>query len=71
MAKLTFGAWLRAQRGRDDVVGDLAEDAASDRHFPRSRKQEVYIARLKAMGASPEALEALRQAWQEWEASGQ
>jgi hypothetical protein len=71
MATLTFGAWLRVQRVRNDVVGDLAKDAASDRHFPRSRHLEVYVAHLRAMSACPEALEALRQAWQEWEASGQ
>ena len=33
-----FTTWLKAQRGRDDAVGDLARDAAADRHWPKAAK---------------------------------
>jgi hypothetical protein len=34
----SFAAWLRNQRRRDDPVGDLARDAAADRHWPKAAK---------------------------------
>lgn len=62
-----FYTWLMSQKGRDDPVGDMAEDAARDRSFPKSvtslRQLTGY---LTNKGACQEAIEAAREAWREF-----
>jgi hypothetical protein len=68
VAVLTFIQWLKQQRDRDDPVGDLARDAASDRRFPRSNS----LVRLQAyLAFDTYAIDlaqiALVRAWAEWQ----
>lgn len=62
-----FHRWLEGQKGRDDIVGDVAGDILSDRSFPRgSRELKVLKDHLEQRGAVPEAVEALDVAWAEF-----
>ena len=66
-----FTTWLKAQRGRDDPVGDLARDAAADRHWPKAAKSlPRLLDYLAGRGACPGAVEACRRAWAEFRAEG-
>jgi 2'-5' RNA ligase len=70
-----FRSWLLAQSGRDDPVGDLANDLRRDIRAHRARWQPLpepfspHALRqyLRAKGACPEALAALKQASWEYE----
>jgi len=65
----SFVAWLRNQRRRDDPVGDLARDAAADRHWPKAAKSlPRLLDYLAGRGACPGAVEACRRAWAEFRA---
>lgn len=65
---VTFNTWLGLQSDRDDPVGDLARDAASDPDWPDvealDRLQDHIIG---AANAGSPALPALERAWAEWE----
>ena len=66
-----FTTWLKAQRGRDDAVGDLARDAAADPHWPKAAKSlPRLLDYLAGRGACPGAVEACRRAWAEFRAEG-
>lgn len=67
MANETFWAWLRQQAKRDDRVGDVARDAQRDKETPRrSSSHEVWKSYLHGVGASPEAVESLQEAFDEY-----
>ena len=66
MTKPSFRAWLRAQRGREDMVGDLARDALADRELPRRLTPARLRARMVELRACEDALEALSQAAREF-----
>lgn len=62
-----FKAWLKAQTQRNDPVGDIARDAAADPRWPRGNARlSTLIEHLEFNGASPAAVEALRDAYGEW-----
>jgi hypothetical protein len=65
---MTFRAWLRLQRDREDALGDLARDAAQDRRAPRDPERFArYISNHPH--ACHEARRAARQAvatWRRW-----
>ncbi|HXH09535.1 MAG TPA: YozE family protein [Alphaproteobacteria bacterium] len=65
----TFCRWLRAQRRRQDAIGDLARDASRDPQWGRRartlRSAERY---LVDSGACTRAILALRRAWAEYAA---
>jgi len=66
----SFTTWLRAQRGRNDVVGGLARDVAQDKHWPtRAWTLPRLMSHLKGYGACPGAIGALQQAWAEFHAA--
>jgi len=69
MTKSSFTEWLSFQAGRPDPVGDLAGDVARDPEWPSRSDGNLrdLLAYLRRMGACPGALEALRQAWSEWQ----
>lgn len=63
----TFYSWLVEQAGRNDVVGDLAYDAMSDKEVPMaSCSRKEWESHLRERGACDGALSALRQAWREY-----
>ena len=63
--KPSFSAWLRCQRRRDDRIGDLARDAATDPDFPRSPSDmEDYIRRRYSSAGG--AIGSLNKAVAEW-----
>lgn len=61
-----FHRWLERQRNRNDVVGDLAGDVLSDKHFPLSvasrREVEDYLSHYGS-----HVISAVRQAWREFQ----
>lgn len=59
--------FLKDQIERDDVVGDLAKDAASDSGFPVRGSRNEYRAHLVRNMACAQALDALEQAMDEAE----
>jgi uncharacterized protein YozE (UPF0346 family) len=65
---VTFYAWVKSQRGRDDSVGDLARDIMRDRNFPRQADDyDALYFHLFEMGACPAALRAFDRAWAEFQ----
>lgn len=63
-----FKRWLRTQKHREDPVGDLARDAARDRCWPRGSASLRHLEKhLEKHDAIPEAIEALRRAFSEWQ----
>ncbi len=61
---MTFRAWLREQRDRDDPVGDLAQDALADRGW-RGNSVASLADRMTWIACS-EARAALREAAEEY-----
>lgn len=70
---MTFKAWLRTQKRRDDPVGDFARDALEDRRFPRVSTDTLgggwtkVRRHLQAIGACDSAEDAGFQAWREYQ----
>lgn len=66
---MTFNAWLKGQRKRDDPIGDLSRDVIADMGWPRrTQKLQVLQEYMKRKMASQEALLALEDAWKEYKA---
>lgn len=63
-----FHKWLEGQRGRNDPVGDLADDVFGDKSFPLGastrREVEEYLSRY-----GNHVIRALRDAWREFQSS--
>jgi uncharacterized protein YozE (UPF0346 family) len=65
-----FRRWLQAQRREDGPVGDLARDVFIDPTWPDDAASvEDLEDYLWCEGACDDALKALRQAWEEFEAA--
>ncbi|WP_319561334.1 YozE family protein [Marispirochaeta sp.] len=65
---MTFYEFIKSQKNRPDPVGDLAADILADRAFPQSVSTlEKLRAYLAAAGACPEALDAAKRAFWEYE----
>lgn len=63
-----FSWWLFAQTNRNDPIGDLARDARRDFTWPeRYRDLDSYLGYLEAARADEVMIQALREAWGEWE----
>jgi hypothetical protein len=62
MTEPTFWQWLKEQKRRDDLVGDLARDAA---HDPACKRNTLswWEDHLNRLGACPGAKDALLDAW--------
>lgn len=69
MASAAFGAWLIGQAKRDDWVGLLAHQAASDPRFPSSGDAHAVRAHLSQYQAGGDTFEALDDAEREWGAA--
>jgi HNH endonuclease len=69
-ARATFLGWLRVQRGREDMIGDLADN---EEKSPIPTEPESYKALARVFrdrGASYGALRASWHAWREWKRGG-
>lgn len=66
MSRQSFSAWLKEQKARQDPIGDLARDAASDPAFPRSSQLAPLLAHLRARSAPADAITALEAAHAEF-----
>ena len=66
MSARCFSTWLRAQRGRDDPVGDLALDVSADRSARGLRTTTQVLMHLIRRGACTEARLAFREAAREY-----
>ena len=64
----SFTAWLRAQKKRQDPVGDLSRDMRSDGEWPRvpGAGLPLYTQHLEECGACDGAFRALKRAYAEW-----
>ena len=62
----SFGVWLRAQRYRDDPVGDIARDVIEDAKFSRRSGMARQVDYLEWHGACDGAIKALKAAWAEY-----
>lgn len=61
-----FGRWLIAQRDRGDWIDPIANAARADPAFPKDGDVEQVRARMTALGADPDAFEALDDAELHW-----
>ena len=62
-----FVQWLVSNTGREDPIGDLADDVIRDPDFPRSVKHyQEALEYLERHGAYWKALDALADAWKEY-----
>ena len=64
--RLSFGQWLRQQKGRDGLIGQLATGALADRTFPRDGSPGDLRARLRASMADGDMYEAVDDAEMDW-----
>jgi uncharacterized protein YozE (UPF0346 family) len=65
----SFYKWLNKQSDRDDIIGDLAKDVERARNIPQdSNDIEIWRSHLRRNAACQEAIEALHEAWAEYEA---
>lgn len=64
----SFGRWLLSQRARQDAIGELAQKAAADPHFPRDGSPDAVSCRLNAVGADGDMHWALEDAELDWAA---
>jgi len=68
---MTFTEWLLNHKGDDGSIGDLARDVANDTEWPSSAiTLAEYESHLISLGASENALAALRSAWSRFEERG-
>jgi uncharacterized protein YozE (UPF0346 family) len=66
---MTFTDWLKSQRERKDIIGDLARAAAADEHAPKGDTRYAHWREhLEDNRASPTTFRALEQAWREYSA---
>lgn len=65
--KMTFNKWLKTQEYREDPTGDIAQDSRRDRRLKPGNTLPAWQWHLRTIGACKEALEALEQAWKEYE----
>lgn len=67
-ADATFEQWLAAyHKGQGTAFGDLAEDVPQDECWPRPTTLESGIEHLHGHGAVPNAFDAFRAAFAEYE----
>ena len=64
---LSFSSWLKRQRHKDSAVGDLSRDVCHDSDWPRGRTLKRFLDYLTGRYACPGAIQALQQAWAEFE----
>lgn len=66
---MTFWQWLQKQSRRRDPIGDLARDVKSDREWHKPQTFKAWRAHLIDCNACDGALQALDDAWREYDAA--
>ena len=64
---MSFLEWIREQSDRDDPIGDLSKDIKRDPTNNLDDDKDAWMGHLALSGACPEAIEALEQAWNEYQ----
>jgi uncharacterized protein YozE (UPF0346 family) len=68
MNEITFYEFLMGQLDRDDPIGDLANDAKRKNDAPKGKvNYEIWCGHLIRNRACSEALDALKEAWYEYQ----
>nr|VFK23057.1 MAG: YozE SAM-like fold [Candidatus Kentron sp. LPFa] len=66
--KISFLEWLDEQSDRDDPIGDLSKDVKRDKRSSNvPNDKDSWIEHLKLAGACLDVIEALEEAWDEYE----
>lgn len=66
---MTFEAWIRKQKNRDDATGDLAKDFIFDAKSKYAREKEkikLTLNYLRSQGACDDAINAYKEAKKEY-----
>jgi len=68
MNKKTFYQWMRLQKNRNDMIGDLAKDILMDNDFPKYiRSSYMKIEKyLELKNASNNVINSFKIAWEEY-----
>lgn len=64
--KLPFGRWLIEQESRGGAIGQLAEHARTDPHFPRNGDAKAVWKRLNAVQVDPDLYATMEEAELDW-----
>lgn len=65
----SFLTWIKKQAKRDGPIGDLARDVRGDANAPTGRvSRRGWLGYLRASGACSGAIDAFRDAWNEFDA---
>ena len=67
---MMFKTWLLKQRNRNDVVGDLAQEAGRSPNLPKSDTLKGWQKYLGLVDGGEEFQSALRVAWAEYQKAG-
>ena len=62
--EMTFIAWLKKQKDRDDPIGDLAKDFIDD--TKRRNRRKFTVEYLRSVNACSDAIKAFNQATKEY-----
>jgi len=70
LARSAFHRWLESQKGRNDPIGDLADDVIADMKFPSTSSSLPTMRRhIEGRLGSQHAVKALKEAWKEFGAT--
>lgn len=61
---MTFKTWIKKYKGKNNPIGDLANDVIADKSFPNSVSYKNILAYLENLGACDGAINAFNDAWE-------
>lgn len=61
-----FSAWLITQAHRNDLVGEIAQQAVRHKYWPKADDLVCFRVYLALGGATPLAIHAVEIAFEEW-----
>lgn len=66
---MTFCAWLATQAHRNDLVGEIAQQATRCKDWPKTESLVCFRVYLARDAATPLAIRAIEIAFEEWDHS--